>query len=246
MRSSFSLLFCVSVLAALGCQNEVPKLPPSPQSGAPATVLTRLQQADALDGEEDKVVHRCYVCALGMDGKAEHSARKRPGISRHNDGDSKEEQRLTLIAPRLVRKRRINEECSAPCSDFSHYCIWSSCLSIVAICDEVLEASVLNDLCLPLAPCGRGGRGVRGCGLRVHVRISFLIELQLPRCVSSIFVPRSSQLLNPFLRDTARYMRNNAIPSRCCSSAVTPHPQPPPRRTCSISHKGRGEPDWNI
>jgi YHS domain-containing protein len=73
MRSSFSLLFCVSVLAALGCQNEVPKLPPSPQSGAPATVLTRLQQADALDGEEDKVVHRCYVCALGMDGKAEHS-----------------------------------------------------------------------------------------------------------------------------------------------------------------------------
>lgn len=73
MRSSFSLLLSVAMLVASGCQTEVPKIPPVAQSGSQATVLTRLQQADALDGEEDRVVHRCYVCSLGMDGKAEHS-----------------------------------------------------------------------------------------------------------------------------------------------------------------------------
>ncbi len=102
-------------------------------------------------------------------------------------------------------------------------------------CAEKLEASLFNDLYLPLAPCGRGGWGVRGCVLRVHLRISFLVASPLPQCVSSIFASPYSQLLNnPFPRDTASNSYDNAILSRCCIRAVTPYPQPPPRRTCSL------------
>ncbi len=36
-------------------------------------VLEALKTADAADGVEDKVATKCSGCALGMDGKAEHS-----------------------------------------------------------------------------------------------------------------------------------------------------------------------------
>ncbi len=37
-------------------------------------VMAMLAKADALDGATDKGVHKCATCALGMDGKKEHSA----------------------------------------------------------------------------------------------------------------------------------------------------------------------------
>ncbi len=42
--------------------------------GDGAVMLVNLKAADLLDGTEDKVVGKCYVCGLGMDGKAEHTA----------------------------------------------------------------------------------------------------------------------------------------------------------------------------
>jgi hypothetical protein len=38
-----------------------------------AKLAEGLKIADAADGAEDKVVHKCLGCALGMSGKAEHS-----------------------------------------------------------------------------------------------------------------------------------------------------------------------------
>jgi hypothetical protein len=38
---------------------------------ARAAVEEKLAKADKLDGTTDKIVHRCAVCALGMDGKSE-------------------------------------------------------------------------------------------------------------------------------------------------------------------------------
>ena len=44
-------------------------------SGAPSQeALVLLAKADAADGTVDKVVTKCVVCMLGMDGSAEHSA----------------------------------------------------------------------------------------------------------------------------------------------------------------------------
>ncbi len=37
-------------------------------------LTSKLVAADRLDGEEDHVIGKCYVCGLGMDGKAEHAA----------------------------------------------------------------------------------------------------------------------------------------------------------------------------
>lgn len=39
------------------------------------THKANLAAADKLDGAEDKVVHRCYSCALGMDGDAANAAK---------------------------------------------------------------------------------------------------------------------------------------------------------------------------
>lgn len=38
-----------------------------------SVLVSKLQQADQLDGNEDHVIGKCYVCGLGMDGKAEHA-----------------------------------------------------------------------------------------------------------------------------------------------------------------------------
>ena len=39
----------------------------------PAKVAEGLKTADVADGTEDKVVHKCAGCALGMDGDAAHT-----------------------------------------------------------------------------------------------------------------------------------------------------------------------------
>ncbi len=73
------------MVAALGCENAAPSITsnakPASAAASPNAVppskemLVRLQAADKLDGDEDQIVHRCYVCSLGMDGKEKHSAK---------------------------------------------------------------------------------------------------------------------------------------------------------------------------
>lgn len=53
---------------AAGSKNEATTSDLSPEMTA------KLVAADRLDGEEDQVIGKCYVCGLGMDGKAEHAA----------------------------------------------------------------------------------------------------------------------------------------------------------------------------
>lgn len=67
-------------LGSIGCNSTA--LPVAPPAAAKVNstvvdsevVLVNLKAADQLDGKEDHVIGKCYVCALGMDGKAEHSA----------------------------------------------------------------------------------------------------------------------------------------------------------------------------
>lgn len=56
-------MFAAAWLSA-GCEKKPAEAKP---------VEARLAQADAVDGKVDKVVSRCAGCALGMDGKSEHS-----------------------------------------------------------------------------------------------------------------------------------------------------------------------------
>lgn len=74
-----SLLLCAS-LGLLGCgggSGGYEKKPAATPATATATgdAATKLTAADKLDGAEDKTVHKCSGCALGMDGKAEHAAK---------------------------------------------------------------------------------------------------------------------------------------------------------------------------
>ena len=74
------LLQSVCVLAMVsiwvGCNGPKPEAASKdvPKSGDKTVLVSKLQQADQLDGKEDHVIGKCYVCGLGMDGKADHSA----------------------------------------------------------------------------------------------------------------------------------------------------------------------------
>jgi hypothetical protein len=57
------LLGCLGLSA---CEKSTPAPEVSTSSSDTAALLA---EADALDGSVDKIVHRCYVCNLGMDGK---------------------------------------------------------------------------------------------------------------------------------------------------------------------------------
>lgn len=67
---------CGLALLLAACGGGTPATP-TPPTTPPAPIVTtpeidaRLAAADRKDGTEDKVVHRCAGCALGMDGKAE-------------------------------------------------------------------------------------------------------------------------------------------------------------------------------
>ena len=54
-------------LFVYGCEKS------APAKAEASTIEARLAKADAVDGKTDKVVTKCAGCALGMDGKAEHS-----------------------------------------------------------------------------------------------------------------------------------------------------------------------------
>ena len=73
-------------LSFAGCKKEEPKAPappaerqPEPPTGteetaaATADVEAKLAAADAYDGTTDKVVSKCPICGLGMDGSSEHA-----------------------------------------------------------------------------------------------------------------------------------------------------------------------------
>jgi YHS domain-containing protein len=82
---TFALLFA---MASLGCEgskttstsasSSSPKSTSSTESPKAASltpeVIAKLVQADRLDGDEDHVIKRCYICGLGMDGKEKFAA----------------------------------------------------------------------------------------------------------------------------------------------------------------------------
>ncbi len=69
------LWLCVLALAACG-RVEAPAT--SDKSATPAApseaALAALARADAADGTVDKVVSKCVMCSLSMDGSPEHAA----------------------------------------------------------------------------------------------------------------------------------------------------------------------------
>ncbi|MCU0864623.1 MAG: hypothetical protein MUC36_12565 [Planctomycetes bacterium] len=71
-----NLLGLLALTLAGACSSDaVPTAPTTPTGPIASTpeLDVKLAAADAKDGQVDKVVHRCAGCALGMDGKAEHS-----------------------------------------------------------------------------------------------------------------------------------------------------------------------------
>ncbi len=76
-RRSLALLFIASVSFA-GCSGGGTSTPAKPSqggSGGKSDVISMLKQADKLDGKEDHVVSKCYVCGLGMSGEEKYAAK---------------------------------------------------------------------------------------------------------------------------------------------------------------------------
>ncbi len=64
--------FLLPLLFLAGCTADAPT-EENNNSAKPATaaMAVKLDLADKVDGTEDKVVHKCAGCSLGMDGKKE-------------------------------------------------------------------------------------------------------------------------------------------------------------------------------
>lgn len=86
MKSMWTAFLLVTMATISGCgwqsEEKLGMTPPSKPSETPAVTqtvsketLVRLQEADKLDGKEDHVIGKCYVCGLGMDGSAKHSVK---------------------------------------------------------------------------------------------------------------------------------------------------------------------------
>lgn len=71
-----STLLLTTALLLTGC-GETESTPPAEASPETSEVSlspemeAKLKLADQLDGSEDHVIGKCYVCSLGMDGKSE-------------------------------------------------------------------------------------------------------------------------------------------------------------------------------
>jgi hypothetical protein len=81
-RITFRVCLPVAMLFAtvpfLGCDAKKDIPVAVVESKGPAlsqATLTRLEEADLLDGKADHVVGKCYVCSLGMDGSEKHAAK---------------------------------------------------------------------------------------------------------------------------------------------------------------------------
>ncbi|QEF99143.1 hypothetical protein Mal15_32030 [Stieleria maiorica] len=74
---SFSILTLALLLLGLpGCAGDTETTAtPAPTATPPSeATLTALKKADLLDGSEDHVIKKCYVCSLAMDGDEKYSA----------------------------------------------------------------------------------------------------------------------------------------------------------------------------
>lgn len=75
--TGFLFAFLLLVAWTAGCGNDaVPKESgiTAPAAALPsATGLSALETADSADNQTDKVVSKCTMCKLGMEGKPEHT-----------------------------------------------------------------------------------------------------------------------------------------------------------------------------
>jgi YHS domain-containing protein len=76
------VLLVVMLLVSCGCRKDTPtaaesaRQPATPaekSAVADVEIQTILAKADEVDGKADKVVSKCAICALSMDGSPEHS-----------------------------------------------------------------------------------------------------------------------------------------------------------------------------
>lgn len=74
--SSFSSGLWLSVfLFVTGCSDTHVLNEPAQIAVEPVNLGSKLSAADKLDGKEDRIVDRCFVCELGMDGSPDHTVR---------------------------------------------------------------------------------------------------------------------------------------------------------------------------
>jgi len=71
---SHKTLFLLAALLLTGCAESQPQVSVETaievaETDSSASLQARLELADRLDGSEDHTVGKCYVCALGMNGK---------------------------------------------------------------------------------------------------------------------------------------------------------------------------------
>ncbi len=64
-----TLALCVAVLGCGKSTETATTATPATAEPASEATLVALQKADLLDGTEDHVIGKCYVCQLGMDGE---------------------------------------------------------------------------------------------------------------------------------------------------------------------------------
>ncbi|MFG0288277.1 MAG: hypothetical protein ACF8CQ_08885 [Rhodopirellula sp. JB044] len=77
MKSRFCGVVMLGMIALAGCDDSSQHLQiASATDGPPPSqeILAALASADKLDGQEDHVIGKCYVCQLSMDGKSELTA----------------------------------------------------------------------------------------------------------------------------------------------------------------------------
>ena len=75
-KSDLLLPLMLITIGLFGCSSEVQTESVEVPAALPALqgeALLALEAADAEDGATDKLVSKCVVCKLHMDGKAEHS-----------------------------------------------------------------------------------------------------------------------------------------------------------------------------
>jgi len=79
MRHSLAIACLIGVPALAGCGGtETPAPGPTAETARRAPIdsatSAKLAEADAVDGETDRVLSRCLMCGLRMDGVAEHAS----------------------------------------------------------------------------------------------------------------------------------------------------------------------------
>jgi hypothetical protein len=84
MSIRLALITFITLAATIGCSPKSEEKTAMPSVGPVISMaaLSRLEQADKVDGVTDHVIGKCYVCSLGMDG-SEKFAVKVQGYTAH-------------------------------------------------------------------------------------------------------------------------------------------------------------------